>query len=82
MTEKHMKLLEKCYWFKILLHIILFYYKLIVTDLRKQQVISADPKEQITLTENLECEGGATTYFVYEETKGNILTFLQEFFLR
>ena len=51
-------------------------YKLIATDLIKQQACDADPKvmQQINITGNLD-QAGNTTLFILEEIKKSILHF-------
>ena len=53
------------------------YYKMMVTDLRKQQAIDADPKalQQTNVTSNLDRPGNITMFFIIEEAKRNILDF-------
>ena len=55
------------------------YYKMIVIDLSKQQALDADPKAilEINFTGNLNQAGGATMFFIIEETKETILDFSQ-----
>ena len=52
---------------------------LIAIDLSKQQAIDADPKamQQINSTENLNCPGQTTMFFIIEESKETILNFSQ-----
>ena len=47
------------------------YYKMIVIDLSKQQVLDADPKaiQQINFTANLDRDGNTRFYFILEEAK-------------
>ena len=47
------------------------YYKMITTDLSKQQVLDADPKaiQQINFTANLDRAGNTTIFFSLEEAK-------------
>ena len=54
-------------------------YMLIVADLRKQQVLDADPKaiQQINFTGNLEEAGSTAMFFIFEEVKETTLDFLQ-----
>ena len=54
-------------------------YKIIATDLSKQQVLHADPRaiQLINFTANLDPAGKTTMYFVLKETKGTILDFSQ-----
>ena len=53
------------------------YYKMIVTDLSKQQALDADPKaiEQINVRGNL--QNNARIFFIIEETKETILDISQ-----
>ena len=53
------------------------YYKLIATDLSKQQKLNADPKaiQQINFTGNLDRAEGATMFFIIEEAKETVLYF-------
>ena len=53
------------------------YYKMIATDLSKQQALDADPKpiQQINFTGNL--ENNAVIFFIIEEAKKNVLDFSQ-----
>ena len=53
------------------------YYKMMVTDLRKQQAIDADPKalQQTNVTSNLDRPGNITMFFIIEEAKRTILDF-------
>ena len=55
------------------------YYKLIATDLDKQQKLDADPKaiQQINFTGNLNRAEGVTVFFVIEEPKETVLDFLK-----
>ena len=55
------------------------YYKMIATDLRKQQALDADPRtmQQINFTGNLDRAEGATMFFIIE-AKETILDFSQE----
>ena len=55
------------------------YYKMMVTDLRKQQAIDADPKslQQTNVTANLDRPGNITMFFIIEEAKRTILDFSQ-----
>ena len=54
-------------------------YKMIATDLSKQQTLDADPKaiHQISFTVNLDRNGNATMFFIIEEAKETILDFSQ-----
>ena len=53
------------------------YYKLIATDLSKQQKLDADPKAtpQINFTGNLTRGAGALIFFIIEEVKELVLDF-------
>ena len=53
------------------------HYKLIATDLSKEQKIDADPKEtqQISFTGNLERDWDTQIFFIIEETKEAVLSF-------
>ena len=55
------------------------YYKMIATDLSKQQVTYADPRaiQQINFKANLDRAGGATMFFIIEEAKETVLDFSQ-----
>ena len=57
------------------------YYKMIVTDLSKQQAFDADPKaiQQINFTGNLGWDPVANTtmFFIIEEAKETVLDILQ-----
>ena len=55
------------------------YYKMIVVDLSKQQVLDVDPKaiQQINFTANLDREGNTRIYFILEEAKETVLDFSQ-----
>ena len=55
------------------------YYKMIVIDLSKQQVLDADPKaiQQINFTENLDRAGNTRFYFILEEAKETVFEFSQ-----
>ena len=46
-------------------------YKMIATDLGKQQVLDADPRliQQINFTANLDRAGNTTILFIFEEAK-------------
>ena len=50
---------------------------MIVTDLRKQQALDADPKpiQQINFTGSLDRSGNTTKLFITEESKEIILDF-------
>ena len=56
------------------------YYKLITTDLSKQQKLDVDPKaiQQINFTGSLNRVGGARMYFNIEKTKQTILDFSKD----
>ena len=58
---------------------ILRYYKLIATDLSKQQKLDADPKamQQINFTGNLTRTEVERMYFIIEEPKETVLDFLK-----
>ena len=53
------------------------FYKMIVVDLSKQQVLDADPKanQQINFIANLDRAGNARIYFILEEAKETVLDF-------
>ena len=53
------------------------YYKLIATDLSKQQKLDADPKaiQQINFTGNLDRAEDSTMFFIIEEAKETVLDF-------
>ena len=55
------------------------HYKMIATDLSKQQAIDADPKaiQQINFTRNLSGANNGVRFFIIEEVKENILDFSQ-----
>ena len=55
------------------------YYKMIATDLSKQQALDADPRaiQQINFTANLDRDGNTRFYFILEEVKETIFEFLQ-----
>ena len=55
------------------------YYRLIATDLDKQQKLDADPKaiQQINFTGNLNRAEGVTVFFVIEKPKETVLDFLK-----
>ena len=55
------------------------YYKMIATDLSKQQVLDADPKaiQQINFTANLDRDGNTRFYFILEEAKETVYEFSQ-----
>ena len=52
---------------------------MIAIDLRRQQVLDADPKaiQQINFTANIDRDGNATIFFIVEEMKETILDFSQ-----
>ena len=52
-------------------------HKIIAIDLSTQQALDADPRaiQQINFTENLDCAGNATMFFIYEEAKEIVLDF-------
>ena len=54
-------------------------YKMIAIDLRKQEVLDADPRatQQINFTANLDRAGKTTIFFIIEEAKGTVLDFSQ-----
>ena len=54
-------------------------YKLIATDLSKQQALDADPTatQQINFTANLGIVDGATIFFIIEEAKETVFEFSQ-----
>ena len=54
-------------------------YKLIATDLSKQQELDADPRaiQQINFTANLDEDDGATMFFIIEEAKETVFEFSQ-----
>ena len=54
-------------------------YKVIVTDLSKQQVLDADPRaiQQINFTANLDRVGNTTMFFIIEEAKETVFEFSQ-----
>ena len=54
------------------------YFKMITTDLSKQQALDADPKamQHINFTGNLEQQ--ATIFFIIKEAKETVLAFSQE----
>ena len=55
------------------------YYKMIATDLSKQQALDADPKaiQQINFTANLDRAGNTRFYIILEETKETVFEFSQ-----
>ena len=55
------------------------YYKMIATDLSKQQVLDVDPRaiEQINFTVNLDRAGNTTMFLFIEEAKETVLDFSQ-----
>ena len=52
---------------------------MIAIDLRKQEVLDADPRatQQINFTANLDRAGKTTMFFIIEEAKGTVLDFSQ-----
>ena len=54
-------------------------YKMIATDLRKQQELDADPREiqQINFTANLDRDWDTRIFFILEEVKETVLDFAQ-----
>ena len=54
-------------------------YKKIAIDLSKQQALDADPRAtpQIIFTENLDCAGNTTMFFIIEEAKETVLDLSQ-----
>ena len=54
-------------------------YKIIATDLSKQQALDADPRkpQQIHFTSNLGRVGNRTIFFIIEEEKETIFRFSQ-----
>ena len=56
------------------------YYKMIATDLSKQQALDVDPKaiKQINSTASLEGGVNIRIFFIIEEAKDTILDFSQE----
>ena len=55
------------------------YYKMIATDLSKQQTLDADPRaiQQINFTANLDRDGNTRIYFILEGEKETVLDFSQ-----
>ena len=55
------------------------HYKMIATDLSKQQALDADPRaiQLINFTENLDRDENTTMLFVIEEAKETVLDFSQ-----
>ena len=55
------------------------HYKMITTDLSKQQALDADPRaiQLINFTENLDRDENTTMLFVIEEAKETVLDFSQ-----
>ena len=55
------------------------YYKMIATDLSKQQALDADPRaiQQINFTANLDRAGNTRFYFILEEAKETVFEFSQ-----
>ena len=56
-----------------------YYYKMIVVDLSKQEVLDADCKaiKETNLTENLDRAENTRIYFILEEAKETVLDFSQ-----
>ena len=56
------------------------YYKMIATDLSKQEALDVDPKaiQQIRFAVNLDRAGNTRFYFILEETKKLLLNFHKE----
>ena len=54
-------------------------YKIIATDLSKQQALDADPRaiKQINFTANLDWDDGATIFFIIEQAKETVFEFSQ-----
>ena len=54
-------------------------YKMIATNLSKQQALDADPRaiQRINFTGNLDCAENTTMFFIYEEAKEMTLDFSQ-----
>ena len=52
-------------------------YKMIATDLSKQEGLDADPRaiQQISFTANLDRAGNTTMFFIIEEAKETALDF-------
>ena len=55
------------------------HYKIIATDLSKQQALDADPRaiQQINFTANLDRAENTTKFKIIEEAKGIVLDFPQ-----
>ena len=55
------------------------YYKIIATDLSKQQALDTDPRaiQQINFIANLDRTGNTTMFFIIEEAKETVLDFSQ-----
>ena len=55
------------------------HYKMIATDLTKQQVLDVDPGaiQQINFTVNLDREGNTTMFFIIEKVKETVFEFSQ-----
>ena len=55
------------------------HYKMIATDLSKQQALDADTRaiQQIDFTANLDRAGNTTMFFIIEKAKGTVLDFSQ-----
>ena len=47
-------------------------YKMIAKDLSKQQILDADPIQQINFTANLERAGNTKAFFIIEEAKETV----------
>ena len=54
-------------------------YKMIATDLSKQQALDADPRkiQQINFTANLDRAGNTTMFFIIEQAKETVFEFSQ-----
>ena len=54
-------------------------YKIIATDLSKQQALDADPRaiKQINFAANLDWDDGATIFFIIEQAKETVFEFSQ-----
>ena len=55
------------------------YYKIVATDLSKQQALDTDPRaiQQINFIANLDRTGNTTMFFIIEEAKETVLDFSQ-----
>ena len=53
------------------------HYKMITTDLSKQQALDPDPRsiQQISFIANLDTVGNTRIYFIFEEAKETVLNF-------